>query len=270
MALPPPDPGSTTLITGASSGIGEEFATQLAALGHNVFLVARREDRLRGLVEKLSAAHVVRAEFAVADLANADEVAALPAKVAEKGLDVEVLVNNAGFSTVGDVHLNPDRQLGMIQVNVEALVALSSAFLPRMVERGRGAIVNVASMAAFGPIPAQAVYAATKAFVLSYSEAVATELKGTGVTMTALCPGPVETEFVEAAGFKKSKDDMGPGFVWATAEDVAAAGIEGAEKGKRVVVPGMANRAVSIATQHTPRSVLLRTFAPIWRRTIGE
>jgi short-subunit dehydrogenase len=149
-------------------------------------------------------------------------------------------------------------------------VALTSAFLPGMVERGHGAIVNVASMAAFQPIPAQATYAATKAFVLSYSEAVATELKGTGVTMTALCPGPVETEFVEAAGFKKGKDDMGPGFVWATAEDIAAAGIEGAEKGKRVVVPGMANRAITVAVQHTPRSVLLRTFAPIWRRTIGE
>jgi uncharacterized protein len=206
----------------------------------------------------------------VVDLTDPGERDALPAKIAERGLNVEILVNNAGFSTVGDVHLNPDQQLGMIDLNVQALVALTTAFLPAMTKRGRGAVINVASMAAFGPIPAQAVYAATKAFVLSFSEAVHTELRGTGVTMTALCPGPVETEFVEAAGFKKSKDDMGPNFLWASAHDVAEDAIEGAEKGKRVVVPGVGNRAVAIATQHTPRSLLLRTVAPIYRRTIGE
>jgi len=270
MALPPPAPESTCLITGASSGIGEEFARQLAERGQGVFLVARREDRLRALAEELSAKHGVRAEFATADLADDADVAALPAKVAERGLAVEMLVNSAGFSTVGDVHANPDRQVGMVKVNCEALVALTSAFLPEMVGRGRGVVIQVASMAAFQPIPSQAVYAATKAFVLSFNEAVHTELHGTGVTMTALCPGPVETEFVEAAGFKKTKDEMGPDFLWATAHDVAAAAIEGADKGKRVVIPGVGNRAIAIAAQHTPRSVLLRTVAPLWRRTIGE
>jgi uncharacterized protein len=270
MALPPPAPDSTALITGASSGIGEEFARQLTARGHGVFLVARREERLRALAEELEREHGVRAEIAACDLAKRKPVAALPGLIAERGLTVDVLVNNAGFSTVGDVHKNPNRQLGMVHVNVEALLELTCAFLPGMTERGRGAVINVASMAALQPIPSQAVYAATKSFVLSFSESVHTEVRGTGVSVTALCPGPVETEFVAAAGFKKSKDEMGPSFVWATAKDVVEAGIEGADKGKRVVVPGWGNRAVALATQHTPRAVLLRTVAPLWRRTIGE
>ncbi len=151
--------------------------------------------------------------------------------IAERGLEVAVLVNNAGFSTVGDVHLNPDDQMGMVRVNVEALVALTTAFLPGMADRGAGAVINVASVAAFQPIPVQTVYAATKAFVRSFTEGISAELKGTGVTATALCPGPVATEFVEAAGFKKGEDEM-PSYVsWSTPEDVAKAAIEAADKG---------------------------------------
>jgi short-subunit dehydrogenase len=270
MALPPPSATSVCLITGASSGIGAEFARQLAARGHGVFLVARREDRLRELAEEIERNHGVRAEVVAADLTKAEEVEAVPFGVAEKGLEVEVLVNNAGFSTVGDVHKNPDRQLGMVHVNVEALTALTCAFLPAMTERGRGAVVNVASVAAFNPIPVQATYAATKAFVLSFSEAIAAELKGTGVTMTALCPGPVATEFVEAAGFKKEANEMGPSVMWSSAEDVAKAGIEGAEKGKRVVVPGLTNRASAMFGRHGPRSFVLGPFANMYRRVIGE
>jgi short-subunit dehydrogenase len=270
MALPAPEPASTALITGASSGIGEEFARQLAARGHGVFLVARREDRLHRLAEEIQREHGVRAEPVACDLEDPVECAGLPAKVAEQGLIVEVLVNNAGFSTVGDVHANPDRQLGMIRVNCDALVALTCAFLPAMTDRGRGAVINVASMAAFQPIPSQAVYAASKAFVLSFSEAVHSEVKKSGVTITALCPGPVATEFIEAAGFKKSKEELGPGFVWSSAEGVAKTGIDAAEKGKRVAIPGVGNRMVAIATQHTPHSVLLGTVAPVWRRITGE
>jgi short-subunit dehydrogenase len=270
MALPPPDPRSTCLVTGASSGIGAEFARQLAARGHGVFLVARREDRLRELAAEIEREHGVRTELVACDLVDPATWTALPGQVAERGLEVEVLVNNAGFSTLGDVHANPDRQLGMIRVNCEALVALTTAFLPAMVHRGRGAVVNVASMAAFQPIPAQAVYAATKAFVLSFSESVHTEVRKEGVTVTALCPGPVATEFVEAAGFKKSQKEMGPSFAWATAEDVAKVGIEAADRGKRVAIPGAGNRVIAVATQHAPRSVLLRTVAPAWRRIIGE
>jgi uncharacterized protein len=270
MALPAPAPASTCLITGASSGIGEEFARQLAARGHGIFLVARREERLRELAAELEREHGVRAEVAGSDLAERQAIEALPDLIAERGLTVGVLVNNAGFTTVGDVHQNPGRQLGMVHVNVEALVALACAFLPGMTERGRGAVINVASVAAFQPIPAQAVYAATKAFVLSFSEAVSSELNGTGVTMTALCPGPVATEFVDAGGFKKSKQEMGPSLMWSSAHDVAKAGIEGAENGKRVVVPGIGNRASAIFGQHAPRMFLLGPFARAYRRVIGE
>jgi uncharacterized protein len=270
MALPAPSSGSTAVITGASSGIGEELARQLAARGHGVFLVARREDRLRKLAAALERDHGIRAEVAAADLADPEQADAIPGLVEERGLVASVLVNNAGFSTVGDVHLNPDRQLGMVHVNIEALVALTAAVLPGMTQRHEGAVINVASMAAFQPVPSQAVYAATKSFVLSFSEAVATELRGTGVTMTAVCPGPVETEFMEAAEFKKPKEELGPQFLWATAADVARAAIEGAEAGKRVVVPGTTNRAIALTVQHIPNSILLRTFAPLYRRTIGE
>src|SRR2546425_11047927 len=158
----------------------------------------------------------------------------------------------------------------MVRVNVEALVALTSAWLPGMTERGRGAVINVASVAGFQPIPVQAVYAATKAFVLSFSEAVSAELKGTGVTMTALCPGPVATEFIETAGFKKGVNEMGPSMMWSTAGDVAKAAIEGAEKGKRVVVPGLGNRATAMFGHHGPRFFVLGPFANMYRRVIGE
>jgi len=256
------------MITGASSGIGTEFARQLAAKGHGVLLVARREERLRALADDLRRLHGIRADVIAADLEDPGAVAALPAEVADRGLEVEVLVNNAGFTTVGDVHENPDRQLGMVRVNVEALLALTCEYLPGMVERGRGAVIQVASVASFQPIPVQAVYAATKAFVRSFSEAVSAELKGTGVTMTALCPGPVATEFLEAGGFKN--ESPGPSFIWSTPADVAKAGIEGAEKGKRVVIPGIGNRASAMFGTHGPRAIVLGPAATIYRRSIGE
>jgi uncharacterized protein len=268
MALPAPSLSSTALITGASAGIGEEFARQLAARGHGVFLVARREDRLRKLAEEIQRDYGVRAEFAASDLGDAAERQKLPGLVADKGLNVDILVNNAGFTTVGDVHENPDRQLGMIRVNVEALVDLTTMWLPGMTARGSGAVINVASTTSFQPVPVQSTYAATKAFVLSFTEGVWSELRGTGVTITALCPGPVATEFTDAGGFKEEKP--GPSFVWSTAEDVAKAGLEGAEKGKRVVVPGMFNRFQTSLGRHGPRSLLLGPAAAAYRRTIGE
>ena len=268
MALPTPTPSSTAVITGASSGIGEEFARQLASKGYGVFLVARREDRLRELAEEVARDYGVRAEYLACDLADAAERQHLRDEVAQRDLDVGILVNNAGFTTVGDVHENPGRQMGMIQVNIEALVDLTTMWLPGMVERGSGAVIQVASVAGFQPIPVQSVYAATKAFVLHFSEATAAELKGTGVTMTALCPGPVQTEFVEAGGFKH--ENMGPSFVWSSAEDVARAGIDGAEKGKRVVLPGAVARLSAKFGRHGPRSVLLGPYANAYRRTIGE
>jgi short-subunit dehydrogenase len=153
-------------------------------------------------------------------------------------------------------------------VNIEALVDLTTKWLPGMTQRGRGAVINVASVAGFQPIPVQSVYAATKAFVLSFSEATSSELKGTGVTMTALCPGPVATEFTEAGGFKS--ENPGPSWLYSSPEDVAKAGIEGADKGRRVVIPGIGNRFTAELGRHGPRSIVLGPFASAYRRTIGE
>ena len=268
MAIPAPSPSTTCVVTGASSGIGAEFARQLAARGHGVFLVARREDRLRELASEIERDHGVRAEFAAVDLEDEADRRNLPELVSRRELDVAVLVNNAGFTTVGDVHRNPDRQLGMVRVNVEALVELTTHWLPGMVDRGAGAVINVASTASFQPIPVQAVYAASKAFVRSFSEAVWAEVRGTGVAVTALCPGPVATEFVEAGGFKK--ESPGPSFVYSSAEEVARAGIEGTDKGKRVVIPGLGNRFQATLAQHSPHSVMLGPVASMYRRVIGE
>jgi uncharacterized protein len=270
MALPPPAQGSSCLVTGASSGIGVEFARQLASRDHDLFLVARREDRLRDLAGELQREHGVSVEVARCDLSDSAGRQRLLKRLAASDLRVETLVNNAGFARVGDVHKHPADQLGMVHVNIEALVALTTTFLPAMVERGRGAIINVASMAAFQPIPSQATYAATKAFVLSFSEAVAAEVRGSGVSVTALCPGPVATEFVEVARFKRTMEEMGPSFVWASPAEMARAGIAGAERGTRVVVPGLPQRTLAFASQHSPHSLLLGPLASVYRRTIGE
>jgi short-subunit dehydrogenase len=263
MALPAPAPDRTCVVTGASSGIGDQIARQLAARGLGVTLVARREDRLRALADELTAGHGIRAEVAAADLADADSRARLVADVATRGLTVDVLVNNAGFSTMGPVHRSDaDREVAMIRTDVEAVAHLCSAFLPGMVERGRGAVLNVASTAAFQPLPGQAGYSAAKAFVLAYSEAVWAELRGTGVTMTVLCPGPVETGFAEAAGIGDEEAGSAlPRVMWVSAEAVARAGVDGMAAGRTVVIPGAANRVGAVAAHLTPKRLLLPLLA---------
>jgi short-subunit dehydrogenase len=195
------------------------LARELARRGHGVTLVARREDRLRALASELADAHHIRAEVVGADLTDPDARGRLPDEVAGRGLTVDVLVNNAGFSTTGPAYrADRARETAMVRTDVEAVVDLCTLFLPGMVQRGRGAVLNVASTAAFQPIPGQAAYAASKAFVLSYSHAVRAELAGTGVTVTALCPGPVATEFVEAAGFADGEaEQAAPRFMWVPA-----------------------------------------------------
>ena len=263
MAIPAPSPTGTCIVTGASSGIGAALARSLAERGHGVTLVARREDRLRTLADELAERCGVRAEVVAADLTDVAARRALPAAIDELGLTVEVLVNNAGFSTMTAVSASdPDREVDMIRTNVEAVAHLCSLFLPGMVERGRGAVLNVASTAAFQPLPGQAGYAASKAFVLSYTQAVAQELRGSGVTITALCPGPVETEFAEVAGLDGGQaGDVLPSFMWVPAADVAAAGVEGLAKGRMVVVPGPANRATATLAPLVPRKLLLPLLA---------
>ena len=190
----------TALVTGASSGIGEEFARQLSRRGHDLILVARRRDRLERLADELDgAAHVIACDLAT----DADSVSA---RVAELGLDVDLLVNNAGFGTYGRfVELDPKREAEEVRVNCEAVVTLTHAFLPAMVERGRGGVIVVASTAGMQPIPYEAAYSASKAFALNFTEALSEELRGTGVRMLAVNPGPVATEWQEIAGH----DDTG-------------------------------------------------------------
>jgi uncharacterized protein len=268
VALPDPDKSSTALITGASAGIGEATARELAARGHGVTLVARREDRLRSLADELSERFDIRAEAIGADLGSATARADLVRRIDELGLEVEVLVNNAGFGGGEDfVRTDRERLTSMVELNCVALLDLQATYLPLMVDRGRGAVINIASTAAFQPIPGSATYAATKAFVLSLSEGVHEELKGTGVTLTAICPGPVKTEFMEAAGLTGAEEQL-PGMFWMSPESIAKTAVEAAEDGKRAVVPGLINRAGALTGQHVPRMLALPFARRIWRRAL--
>lgn len=263
MALPTPAPDRTALVTGASSGIGAEIARDLARRGHGVTLVARREDRLQALADELATAHAVRTEVLAADLADPSSRAELVDAVSERGLTIDVLVNNAGLTTSGPVHRSDvEEELRMVRVDVEAVVDLCSRVLPGMVERGRGALLNVASVAAFQPLPGQAGYGGAKAFVLAYTEGIAGEVKGRGVTVTALCPGPVRTGFGEAGGLDTEESEAAlPSFMWVPADEVARAGVEGLDRGRRVVIPGPANVVGAYAGRLVPKSVLVPILA---------
>ena len=265
MGLPAPSGDGTALVTGASSGIGEAIARELAERGYHLTLVARREDRLTALAEELAQEHGIEAETARADLGAQGQRERLATALGKTGRSVDVLVNNAGFGAHGDfVKVDRERLTEMVRVNCEAVVDLTGYFLPGMVERGRGAVINIASVASFQPLPGSATYAATKAFVLSLSEAIRTEVRDKGVSVTAVCPGPVRTEFPEAAGMG-AVEDRTPGIVWMSAEDVAREAVDGADRGKRVVVPGTLNRAQSLLGHHTPRSIILPLANRIWK-----
>jgi len=266
MALPPPSTSGTALVTGASSGIGAEIARELARRGHHVTLAARREERLRTLAEEISNDLGGEAEVVACDLSDPSERERLLAEIGRSGRAVEILVNNAGFGGTGDFATSDrDRILKMVRLNVEAVADLAGRAVEGMVRRGRGAIINIASTAAFQPLPGQAAYGATKAFVLSLSEAIQSELGGTGVTVTAVCPGPVRTEFMDVAGLDEAEDKT-PDLIWMTPEQIAREAISGAERNKRVVVPGPLNRAGAIAGQHAPRALALPLVKRIWSR----
>jgi short-subunit dehydrogenase len=270
MTLPPPEPTSTALVTGASAGIGGAIAHELASRGHNLVLVARRKDRLDALAKELSDAHGVRADTISCDLADADARGNLPDQVAALGLEVEVLINNAGFATGGAFYeADSERELQQVRLLVETPVALTLAYLPAMVERGRGAILNVASTAGMQPMPYSAGYSAAKAYVLTFSEAIHQEVRGHGVTVTALAPGPVETEFWDQAGWQvrggKSFEKAIPGPARLTAEDAARAGVRGLESGDRVVVPGLPFRAGMLAARYLPHAFKLPALEYLMR-----
>ncbi len=239
-----------TLITGASAGLGAEFARQCSRRGEELVLVARRRDRLDALAAELGNAHVVSA-----DLLEAGAAERLVAEIEGRGLFVSTLINNAGFGLTGRfAELPLDRQRGMIDLNVAALVELTHRVLPRMKARGAGAVLNVASTAAFQAGPGFAVYFATKAFVLSFSEALHQELKRTGVRVTALCPGPTRTEFGEVAGVNTKSFDR---FA-ANSPEVVAAGLKGLDRNKAIVIPGLTNKVGAQSSRFLPRAVIRR------------
>jgi uncharacterized protein len=265
MGLPETSASSISVVTGASSGIGAAIATELASRGHSLALVARREERLRTLATELTSTHGVAAEVIAVDLGEADERQRLADELRGKGRVVEVLVNNAGFGHQADFATSPrERMVDMVNINVETVVDLTSRFLTGMVDRGRGSVINIASTAAFQPLPGSAVYAASKAFVLSFSEAIRTELRGTGVTVTAVCPGPVKTEFMDVAGIG-GVEERTPGAVWMSADELAKHAVDGAAHDRRVVVPGTLNRAGALAGQHSPRALALPLISRFWR-----
>jgi short-subunit dehydrogenase len=262
MALPRPSDRTTAVVTGASSGIGAAIARELARRGHGVTLVARSVDRLEALARELGAGGTT-AHVLATDLADRSARAGLLDRIGALGLVPDLLVNNAGVSTLGAVaSSDPVAELEMVEIDVLAVVDLCSRFLPGMVERRRGAVLNVASTGAFQPLPGQAGYGAGKAFVLSYTQSLGGELRGTGVTATTLCPGPVDTGFGERAGFTKEDAAAAlPAVMWETPEAVAVAGIDGLAAGRAVVVPGLANRAAAVIGRLVPNRALVPLLA---------
>lgn len=247
---------TTALVTGASSGIGVALAGELARRGHALILVARRADRLRDMADQINGEHGVHVEWIAADLTDAADRDRIPAEVAARGLVVDLLINDAGMGTSGRFFEIPiEKEIQMIRLNVEAMVALCGAFVPGMVERGHGGVLNVASVSGFMPVPQQATYSASKAFVLTFTEALTIDLHGTGVTATALCPGPVQTEF---EGIIEGL----PSALFVEPERVAREAIDALERGRRSVVPGAFNKVNAVSGRYTPR----RVFLPLARR----
>jgi short-subunit dehydrogenase len=261
MALPDPSTEHTIVVTGASAGIGAELARELARRGHGLTLVARRRGRLEELADELDVAVTVEP----CDLADAADRTRLIGALG-RGRPIAGVCNNAGYGTVGRfADLPLDRELQEVRLNIEALVELTGAFLPQMCERGTGAILNVASTASYQPLPNMAVYAATKAFVRSFSEAIHAELSGTGVSVTTLCPGFTETEFGEVAGAGSFEAQL-PSFVVLDAAHVARDAVNGMESGARSVVPGVLHKAHALSSRFVPNTILL----PIAKRLTGD
>ncbi|HEX2360220.1 MAG TPA: SDR family oxidoreductase [Solirubrobacterales bacterium] len=248
----------TALITGASSGIGEEFARQLSARGCKLILVARRRDRLEALAESLpTSAHVIAGDLG-------SEAADLPGEVARLGLDVDLLVNNAGFGLRGRfAELPVERQAEMVRVNCEAVVTLTGSFLPAMIERGRGGVITVASTAGMQPLPYEATYAATKAFALNLTDALHAELRGTGVTAMSVNPGPVPTEWQQVAGYEEVGGEMMPGVI--EADQVVREALIAFDKGKRSMVPGRFFRNFMRVNNASPRAIRIAVSERLYR-----
>ena len=251
----------TTLITGASSGIGEAFARKLAARGHDLLLVARSEAKLITLCSELGRANSIRAQFVAMDISTPEAPEQLFAETQKRELEIDLLINNAGFGSMGDfAKLDLSRELQMIDLNVRALVAVTHRFLQPMRERKSGAIINVASTASYQPVPFMGTYAATKAFVLSFSEALWEENRPFGVKVMALCPGVTETNFFEASRMKRP-----PVRVSQTPEQVVEVALRGLARGKSAIISGWTNFIMIETERLVPRSLVLRAAGAVLR-----
>jgi len=251
----------TALVTGASSGIGTTFAEVLAERGHDLILVARRKDKLDELAARLTTQAGRKVMVIAADLGLPGSGTTLAAAVAARGLSVDLLVNNAGFGSAGAfADQSPERDAEMIALNCAAVVDIAHAFLPAMIERGSGGILNVASLAGFQPTPYMAVYGASKAFVLSFTEGLWAETRGQNIRVTALCPGPVDTPFFEAAGSRNLRKAV-PEPLMMQARPVVEAALAGLEAGRAVVLPGAASKMVSLFPRLLPRALVARVSA---------
>ena len=246
------------LVTGASSGIGAEFAKQLSAEGYEVILVARRTERLEQLASELSGqAHVIPCDLA-------SDAASLPGKTAERGLDVDLLVNNAGFGTHGRfTEIDSERDAELVRLNCEAVVTLTHAFLPGMLERGRGGVITVASTAGMQPIAYETTYSASKAFARTFSDALSMELRGTGVKALCVNPGPVPTEWQEAAGYEPGYLPPVPGKI--PAEQVVRESLRAFKRGRRSIVPGFVIRWYMRINAPAPLPIKLRVIERMYR-----
>jgi len=256
-----------TLITGASSGIGEAFARRLAAEGHNLVLVARSEKKLAKICDQLMADHEILAHYVAIDLNDYQADLRLFKETEHHGIEVEWLINNAGFGSMGDFsELDIERELEMISLNVMALVALTHRYLEKMRARKSGTIINVSSTAGFQPIPFMATYAATKSFVTSFSEAIAEENRPHGIRVLALCPGATETNFFNASKIEHPVKVKGT----QTPEEVVEAALEGLERGKMRVISGWVNSLVAHAATLAPNSLVTKAVASKLRPEIEK
>ncbi len=252
---------NTTLITGASSGIGEAFARKLAARGHNLLLVARTEENLVMLCSELGRIRSIRAQYVAMDLSEPDAPARLLEETQQRDLQIDFLINNAGFGSMGDfAKLDLARELNMIDLNIRSLVELTHRFLQPMRERKSGRIINVASTAGFQGVPFMATYAATKAFVLSFSEALWEENRPYGIGVMALCPGVTETNFFEASRMQRP-----PARISQTPEEVVETALRAVKRGKSSVISGWTNFFMIETERLVPRSLILRAAGAVLR-----
>jgi hypothetical protein len=256
---------SVALVTGASAGIGRAFAVALAARGHDVVLVARDASRLEELATELTAAHGVDTQVLAADLLSPDGLAVVEWRVLATEHAVDILVNNAGFGTFGRfAELDVDREVQEVELNVVALLRLTHAALGAMEQRGSGAILNLASLAAYQPAPASATYAATKAFVHSFTHAVHEEARGTGVRVMLVCPGYTHTEFHDRA--ELGPTDL-PEFLWQSADEVVAAALRDLDRGRSVSIPGVLNQTAAAFSSVAPAGITRRVAGLVVKRS---